>query len=173
MMARLMGKFRFLGRVSVVQINEVGLHGSRGDDELFYAFQSFLCHDRVPLSETKTRTAHVISVSELDFIAAAYETYQVFVTSKDGTRVPMYLTHKKGLQRDGHKSRTLLYGYGGFNIANMPRFEIHRLIWLEMGGVYASANMRGGGEYGEDWHQGGMLDRKQNALMISLPAPNG
>jgi prolyl oligopeptidase len=148
---------------SVVQINELGLHGSREDRELFYTFQSFLYPATVYRYDLETRAIKPINAPELDFDPTAYETQQVFVNSKDGTKIPMYLTHKKGLHRDG-QNPTLLYGYGGFYIANMPAFEIKRLIWLELGGVYASANMRGGAEYGEEWHQAGMLQHKQNVF---------
>jgi prolyl oligopeptidase len=157
------GEIPFPTLGSVVQVNELGLHGSRADHELFYAFQSFLYPTTVYRYNFETRSAERIDSPELDFDPTAYETQQVFVSSRDGTNVPMYLTHKRGLQRDG-QNPTLLYGYGGFNISNMPLFEIKRLIWLELGGVYASANMRGGGEYGETWHQAGMLDRKQNVF---------
>jgi prolyl oligopeptidase len=99
----------------------------------------------------------------LDFDVSAYETRQVFATSKDGTRVPMFLIHRRGLPLNG-ENPALLYGYGGFNIALTPGFAIHRLLWLEHGGVYAVANLRGGDEYGEEWHQAGMLERKQNVF---------
>jgi prolyl oligopeptidase len=157
------GEISFPTLGSLVQIRELGLHGSRTDRELFYAFESFLYPTTVYRYNFETRSAETIDSPELDFDPTGYETQQVFVPSKDGTKVPMYLTHKKGLQRDG-QNPTLLYGYGGFNVSNMPVFEIKRLIWLELGGVYASANMRGGGEYGEKWHQAGMLDRKQTVF---------
>jgi prolyl oligopeptidase len=157
------GEIPFPGLGSVVQVNELGLHGTRDDHELFYTFQSFLYPTTVYRYDFKTRSAESIDSPELDFDPTAYETRQVFAPSKDGTKVPMYLTHKKGLKRDG-QNPTLLYGYGGFNVSNMPLFEVKRLIWLELGGVYASANMRGGGEYGEAWHQAGMFDRKQNVF---------
>src|SRR4029077_6166083 len=92
-----------------------------------------------------------------------FETKQVFYTSKDGTRVPMFITYKKGLTLDG-SNPTYLYGYGGFNISLTPSFSVAMLVWLEMGGVYAVPNLRGGGEYGEEWHQGGMLGKKQNVF---------
>ena len=95
--------------------------------------------------------------------AAAYEVKQVWYPSKDGTKVPMFLVHKKGLALDGRRP-TLLYGYGGFNVNMTPTFSASKLFWLEKGGVYALANLRGGGEYGEDWHQAGMLERKQNVF---------
>jgi prolyl oligopeptidase len=157
------GEIAFPTLGSVVQVRELGLHGSRTDRELFYAFQSFLYPTSVYRYDFETRSVESIDSPELDFDPTVYETRQVFVPSKDGTKVPMYLTHKKGLKRDG-QNPTLLYGYGGFNVSNMPLFEVQRLIWLELGGVYASANMRGGGEYGEAWHQAGMFDRKQNVF---------
>jgi prolyl oligopeptidase len=157
------GEIPFPALGSIVQINELGLHGSRDHNELFYAFQSFLYPTTVYRYSFETRSAEAIDSPELSFDPTAYETRQVFVSSKDGTKIPMYLTHKKGLKHDG-QNPMLLYGYGGFNISNMPVFEIRRLIWLELGGVYASANMRGGGEYGENWHQSGALDCKQNVF---------
>jgi prolyl oligopeptidase len=99
----------------------------------------------------------------VDFNPAEYETKQVFYNSKDGTRVPMFITHKRGLKLDGNNP-TLLYGYGGFNISLTPGFSVANLVWMEMGGVYAVPNLRGGGEYGEDWHQGGMKLKKQNVF---------
>jgi prolyl oligopeptidase len=157
------GELPFPALGSIVQINDIGLHASRADNELFYAFQSFLYPTTVYRYNFQTRSAEPIDIPELDFDPSAYETQQVFVPGKDGTKIPMYLTHKKGLELDG-QNPTLLYGYGGFNISTMPTFTISRLIWLDLGGVYASANMRGGAEYGEDWHQGGMLDKKQNVF---------
>src|SRR5438552_13954682 len=99
----------------------------------------------------------------MDFDPTGYETTQVFYSSKDGTRVPMFLTHKKDLRLDGNNA-TLLYGYGGFNISLTPSFSIAVLNWVENGGVYAVANLRGGGEYGEEWHEAGMLEKKQNVF---------
>jgi prolyl oligopeptidase len=92
-----------------------------------------------------------------------YETKQIFYTSKDGTRVPMFISHKKGLKLDG-KNPTLLYGYGGFNISLTPGFSVANLAWMEMGGVYAVPNLRGGGEYGEQWHKAGTKLKKQNVF---------
>ena len=99
----------------------------------------------------------------LKFKPEDYETSQVFYTSKDGTKVPIFLSHKKGLKRDG-QNPTLLYGYGGFNIPLTPTFNPAVLAWMEMGGLYALPNLRGGGEYGEDWHQGGTKLKKQNVF---------
>ena len=92
-----------------------------------------------------------------------YEVKQVFVPSKDGTKVPMFITYKKGLKKDGNNP-TLLYGYGGFDISLTPQFSIQRVAWLEMGGVYAQACLRGGGEYGEEWHRAGTKEHKQNVF---------
>jgi prolyl oligopeptidase len=157
------GEIPFPAPGSVVQVNELGLHGSREEPELLYAFQSFLYPTTVYRYNLQTRSLETLDSPELDFDPTAYEAQQMFVTSRDGTKIPMYLTHKKGLSRDG-QNPTLLYGYGGFNLSTMPVFAVSRLIWLELGGVYASANMRGGAEYGEEWHQGGMFDRKQNVF---------
>jgi len=105
----------------------------------------------------------VFKAPEIAIDPAKYETVQVFYHSKDGTRVPLFLTYKKGLKQDG-SNPTYLYGYGGFNVNMTPGFSIGVLGWLEMGGVYAQAVLRGGSEYGEEWHQAGMLDRKQNVF---------
>ena len=99
----------------------------------------------------------------MDFDSAAYETKQVFIQSKDGTRVPMFLTHKKGIKLDGNNP-TLLYGYGGFAISLTPSFSVNLVVWLEMGGVVAIPNLRGGGEYGDDWHKAGTKLQKQNVF---------
>jgi len=107
--------------------------------------------------------SEVLAAPSLDFDASAYETEQVFVTSKDGTRVPMFMVHRRDWEKDG-QNPTLLYGYGGFNIAQPPTFMVWRLVWLEMGGVLAVGNIRGGGEYGEAWHEAGMLHNKQNVF---------
>lgn len=101
--------------------------------------------------------------AKVDFNPDDYETQQVFYPSKDGTLIPMFITAKKGVELNGNNP-TILYGYGGFNISLTPSFSISRLVWLEMGGVYAIANLRGGGEYGENWHQAGMKLKKQNVF---------
>ncbi len=139
------------------------LHGKREDAEMFYSFESFLYPSTVYRYEFATGASSVFRSPEIDFDPSSYETKQVFYTSKDGTRVPMFLTHRKGISLDG-SNPTVLYGYGGFNISLPPRFSTSNLIWLEMGGVYAQANLRGGGEYGERWHRAGMLENKQNVF---------
>ncbi len=101
--------------------------------------------------------------SEVKFNTDAYETKQVFYPSKDGTKVPAFIVHKKGLKLDG-TNPTYLYAYGGFNVNMTPSFSIARMVWLEQGGIFAMPNLRGGGEYGENWHQAGMFEKKQNVF---------
>jgi len=137
--------------------------GEPRDDEMFYAFTSFLYPTTIFRHDFKTGASTVFKAPEIAFDAAGYETVQVFYRSKDGTRAPMFLTYKKGMKRDG-ANPTYLYGYGGFNVNMTPGFSIGVLAWLELGGVYAQAVLRGGAEYGEEWHQAGMLDRKQNVF---------
>jgi prolyl oligopeptidase len=137
--------------------------GERRDTEMFYAFTSFLYPTTIFRHDFTTGRSSVFKAPEITFDPSGYETVQVFYRSKDGTRVPMFLTHKKGLTRDGSNA-TYLYGYGGFNINLTPGFSIGVAAWLEMGGIYAQPILRGGAEYGEEWHQAGMLDRKQNVF---------
>ena len=139
------------------------LTGQRSDDALFYAFSSFLHPVTVYRYDMGRGENELIDAPALDFDTAAYLTRQVFVTGQDGTRIPMFLTHRRNLALDG-RNPALLYGYGGFNIALTPQFAVSRLAWLEMGGVLAWANLRGGSEYGEAWHQAGMLHNKQNVF---------
>jgi len=143
--------------------NLLNLTGRREDAELFYCFWSFLYPQTVFRYDFDTGKSDLIFSPDLDFNPEQYETRQVFVPSKDGTQVPMFLTHKRGLVADSNNP-VLLYGYGGFNIALTPSFIASRLVWLERGGVYASANLRGGSEYGEKWHEAGMLHHKQNVF---------
>jgi prolyl oligopeptidase len=110
-----------------------------------------------------TGKSTVFRQPKVDFNPADFETKQVFYTSKDGTKVPMFITHKRGVKLDGNNP-TYLYGYGGFNVSLSPAFSVGNLVWMEMGGVYAQPNLRGGGEYGEDWHQQGMKLKKQNVF---------
>lgn len=137
--------------------------GMRSDRELFYGFTSFLFPLNIYRYDFASDTSETIFMPPLAFDTAGYETYQVFAASKDGTQIPLFLTHKKGLHHDG-RNPTLLYGYGGFSISLMPGFTASRLVFLEMGGVYAQACLRGGGEYGEEWHDAGMLHNKQNVF---------
>ncbi|MEE9162110.1 MAG: prolyl oligopeptidase family serine peptidase [Candidatus Neomarinimicrobiota bacterium] len=133
------------------------------ETELFYAFTSFLYPSTVFRYDLATGATSRVWASTVNVDPAGYETKQVWYSSKDGTRVSMFITHRKGIVLDGDNP-TLLYGYGGFNIPILPRFSITRAAWMELGGVYAVANLRGGSEYGEDWHQGGMLANKQNVF---------
>jgi len=145
-----------IGSVDVIQ-------GRQGDDEMFYSFTSFLYPTTIYRFDLKSRRNEVFRAPKVDFDPSAYETRQVFYTSKDGTRVPMFITAKKGIALDG-TNPTLLYAYGGFNISVTPSFSPANVEWLEMGGIYAVPNIRGGGEYGKEWHEGGMLAKKQNVF---------
>lgn len=137
--------------------------GKKDDEIGFYSFTSFIYPSTTFKLDTKTGTSEVYRKSGVDFDPEQYTTEQVFFQSKDGTQVPMFIVHKKGIELNG-QNPTLLYGYGGFNINILPAFSIANTVLLENGGIYAVANLRGGGEYGEDWHQSGMLERKQNVF---------
>ena len=158
------GGFRLRGELPLPGIGTVGqINGKQGDDELFYTFTSYLFPTTAFRFDLDTRRNEVFRAPTVAFDATPYETRQVFFTSKDGTRVPMFITGKRGVALDGNNP-TLLYGYGGFNISETPSFSVQNLAWLEMGGIYAVANIRGGGEYGKDWHEAGTLGRKQNVF---------
>jgi len=153
-----------LGEVELPGIGSAGgFGGHRADTESFYTFTSFLYPPTIFKYDFKTGASTVFREPEIDVDLSDYATEQVFYASKDGTKIPMFLVHRKDIELDG-KNPTLLYGYGGFNASMTPYFSISRLQWVEMGGVFAMANLRGGGEYGEDWHQGGMLKNKQNVF---------
>jgi prolyl oligopeptidase len=140
-----------------------GFGGDRDDTETFYLFTSFATPPTIYRYDLTTGESTVWRRSEVKFNPDDYEVKQVFYKSKDGTRVPMFLAHRKGISLDG-SNPTLLYGYGGFNIPLTPAFSVSRLAWMEMGGVYAVANLRGGGEYGEAWHKAGTKLQKQNVF---------
>jgi prolyl oligopeptidase len=140
-----------------------GFNGKRYDTETFYSFTSFTTATTIYHYDMVTGESTIFRQPQVDFNPDDYETKQIFYTSKDGTQVPMFITHKKGLQLDGNNP-TLLYGYGGFNVSLTPSFSVSRLVWMEMGGVYALPNLRGGGEYGEEWHQAGIKLNKQNVF---------
>lgn len=133
------------------------------DTEMFYSFNSYTSPAIIYRYDVRSNQSTVYRQSKLSFDPSQYETEQVFYASKDGTRVPMFLVHRKGLKRDG-QNPTLLYGYGGFNIAMTPTFNPAFLGWMEMGGLFAVANLRGGSEYGEAWHQAGIKLHKQNVF---------
>lgn len=141
-----------------------GFRGTREDTTAFYTFTSLNYPSTVFRYDVPTKKTSVFKAPEIPgFRPEDYESKEVFYTSKDGTRVPMFLVYKKGLKLDG-KNPTLLYGYGGFDIILQPTFNSLRLALLEQGFVYASANMRGGGEYGEKWHEAGIKEKKQNVF---------
>lgn len=140
-----------------------GFYGKRTNSETFYSFTSFTVAGVIYRYDLASATSQVFRQPKVDFNSDNYETKQVFYTSKDGTRIPMFITHRKGIKLDG-KNPTCLYGYGGFNISLTPGFSVGNLVWMEMGGVYAVPNLRGGGEYGESWHQAGTKLHKQNVF---------
>ncbi len=140
-----------------------GFGGKRTDTETFYAYAGFTSPNRIYRYDVASGQSSLYKQAKVAFNPDDFVTEQVFYKSKDGTKVPMFLTYKKGLEKNS-SNPTLLYGYGGFNISLTPSFSITNLVWMEMGGVYASANIRGGGEYGEDWHQAGTTTNKQNVF---------
>lgn len=140
-----------------------GISGKKEDTETFYTYSSFTNPGEIYQYDLKTGNSELFRKTEVKFDANEFETKQVFYTSKDGTKIPMFIMHKKGLKLDGNNP-TMLYGYGGFNISLTPSFSVSRIMFLEQGGVYAIASLRGGGEYGEDWHKAGMLGKKQNVF---------
>ena len=140
-----------------------GFGGKRTDKETFYTYSSFNAPPTIYRYDMKTGESKVFRKAGVKFDGSQYEVERVFYPSKDGTKVPMFLTYKKGLKRDG-SNPTLLYGYGGLNISTTPGFSASRVAWLEMGGVYASACLRGGAEYGKDWWKGGSRLNKQNTF---------
>ena len=140
-----------------------GFGGRREDLETFYTFGSFTYPGTIYRLDLKTGKSSVFRTPKVAFKPSDYEVKQVFYPSKDGTKVPMFLVHKKGLKLDG-QNPTLLYGYGGFNVSLTPAFSVSRMVWLEIGGVFAMPNLRGGGEYGLEWYDAGRKDRKQNVF---------
>ncbi len=155
---------KWLREIELPGIGSVdGFGGKREDTETFYSFTGFTVPGTIYRYDLTTGRSSVFRAPTVDFNPADYETKQIFYTSKDGTRVPMFITHKQGIKLDGNNP-TLLYGYGGFDISLTPAFSVSSLVWMEMGGVYAVPNIRGGGEYGEDWHRAGMKLHKQRVF---------
>lgn len=140
-----------------------GFNGEENDRELYYSFTSFTYPTTIFKYDIAAGNSTLYSRPKVDFNPEDYETRQVFYTSKDGTKVPMFIVHKKGIVLNG-KNPTWLYGYGGFGISLMPGFSPSRMLWLENGGIYAQPNLRGGGEYGEKWHLAGVKMNKQNVF---------
>ena len=149
--------------IELPTFGEVGFSSRYDEPEVYYGFTSFVYPMTVFKYDIESNTSTVFRAPQVDFNPAEFVTEQVFVTSKDGTKVPMFLTYKANLQKDG-KNPTLLYGYGGFNITLNPGFSTSRLPFLENGGIYAQMNLRGGNEYGEEWHQAGTKLQKQNVF---------
>jgi prolyl oligopeptidase len=140
-----------------------GFGGKRTETETFYSFSSFATPPSIFRYDLITGKSTLFRQAQVKFDPSQYEVRQVFYPSKDSTKVPMFIAHKKGLKLDGNNP-TLLYGYGGFNISLTPGFSVSRLQWMEMGGVFAVANLRGGGEYGDAWHRAGTKLQKQNVF---------
>ncbi len=140
-----------------------GWSGTNEDEKLYFSFTNYYTPSSVYSFDLKTGVSTLYNAPNVDFKSSDYESKQVFYTSKDGTKVPMIITYKKGLVLDG-TNPTILYGYGGFNISLTPSFSVANAVWLEAGGVYAVANLRGGGEYGKRWHNAGTQMKKQNVF---------
>jgi prolyl oligopeptidase len=140
-----------------------GFTGKHQDRETFYSFTSFTTPTEIFRYDFDKRASELLFKPNVKFNPDDYTTEQVFYHSADGTRVPIFISYKKGMKRDG-QTPTYLYGYGGFDISSTPSFAPANLVWMEMGGIYAVANLRGGGEYGENWHEAGMLHTKQNVF---------
>lgn len=152
------------GDVSLPGIGTASGFGGRVDDaETFFAYSSFDTPSTINRLDVSTGEVELFKKPEVAFDLDDFVVKQVFYDSKDGTRIPMFIAHKKGIELDGNNP-TMLYGYGGFNISITPSFSITRLAWMEMGGIYAVANLRGGGEYGEEWHKAGTKLQKQNVF---------
>ena len=141
----------------------IGLKGKREEKTLFYSFSSFTTPSTIYRYDVESGQSVLFRQPELKFNPDDFEIKQVFYTSKDQTRVPMFIVHKKGIKLNG-KNPAFLYAYGGFNISMAPSFNTSRMVFLENGGVFALPNLRGGGEYGEEWHRAGMLEKKQNVF---------
>jgi prolyl oligopeptidase len=153
-----------MGEIALPGLGTVGgFSGERGDMETFFTFTGFTFPAAIYRHDFTAESYALFRKPSLDFDASAFETRQVFYASKDGARVPMFLVHRRGLKLDGN-APVYLYGYGGFNISLTPSFSVGNLPWLEMGGVLAVANIRGGGEYGQAWHEAGIKERKQTVF---------
>ena len=155
---------KFLHEISLPGIGSLaGFNGKKGDNIGFYGYTSFTFPLTVYKYDVVKNVSEVYTRPELDFNPDNYEVKQVFYSSKDKTTIPMFIVYKKGMELNG-KNPALLYGYGGFNVSFTPNFSISRMIFLENGGIYCLANIRGGGEYGEEWHKAGTKERKQNVF---------
>lgn len=154
----------FLHNIALPGIGSVhSVSGRKEDREMFFSYSSYISPTTIYRYDFQSSAAQVLHRPKIRFSQKEFETEQVFYSSKDGTKVPMFITHRKGIKHDG-RNPALLYGYGGFSYSLSPRFSLFQVLWLEQGGIYAEANIRGGDEYGEEWHWAGALDRKQNVF---------
>ena len=153
--------------VREVELPGVGSAGGFGakkeDDVLYYSFTNYVTPGSIYKYQIEEGTSELYNKPDIDFNPENFESEQIFYTSKDGTKIPMIITYKKGLERNG-KNPTILYGYGGFNVSLTPSFSIANAVWMEQGGIYAVPNLRGGGEYGKEWHDAGTKLQKQNVF---------
>lgn len=140
-----------------------GFDTKKEEKELYYSFTNYVTPGSIYKYDIASGNSELFIKPEIDFNPENFESHQVFYNSKDGTKIPMIITHKKGLKMDG-KNPTILYGYGGFNISLTPSFSIANAVWMEQGGIYAVPNLRGGGEYGKKWHDAGTKMKKQNVF---------
>lgn len=155
---------KLVREIALPGVGSAGGFGAKNDEtELYYSFTNYVTPGSIYKFDIKTGASQLYRKPDIDFNPEEYESKQIFYTSKDGTKVPMIITHKKGLKLDG-KNPTILYGYGGFNISLTPSFSIANAVWMEQGGIYAVANLRGGGEYGKKWHDAGIKMKKQNVF---------
>ena len=154
---------RMMHEVKLPSLGSVAFSGSKDDKECFFAFTSFTSPGTSYKYDIEANTYTLLRKSKADFDPSGYVTEQIFYPSKDGTKIPMFLTYKKGLKKDG-RNPVLIYGYGGFNISLPPTFSTSRIPFIENGGIYVQTNLRGGGEYGEQWHLAGTKTRKQNVF---------
>ncbi|MDT0294079.1 prolyl oligopeptidase family protein [Mesonia ostreae] len=155
---------KMIRKVELPGLGSVAGFGTKKEEkELYYSFTNYTTPGSIYKYDIKEGTSEVYRKPEIDFKSEDYESKQVFYTSKDGTKIPMIITHKKGVKLNG-KNPTILYGYGGFNISLTPSFSISNAVWMEQGGIYAVANLRGGGEYGKEWHNAGIKMKKQNVF---------
>ena len=155
---------KFEKEIQLPDLGSAGGFGGEDKDEFtFYSFSSFTYPPSIFKYDIKTGQSELFRIADVKFNVDDFETNQIFYTSKDSTKIPMFIVHKKGIKLDGNNP-TLLYGYGGFNASMTPGFSPSRIAFLEQGGIYVMANIRGGGEYGEKWHKAGMLLNKQNVF---------
>lgn len=154
----------FVRDINLPGLGNAGGFGGKKEEKIdFYSFTNYKTPSSIYKFNVETGDSELYWTPEIDFESTDYESQQVFYNSKDGTKIPMMITHKKGLQLNG-KNPTILYGYGGFNVSLNPSFSVTNAVWLEQGGIYAVPNLRGGGEYGKEWHDAGTQMKKQNVF---------